>query len=151
MMYLPEIFNNDLFNDVFDFPFYGRNNKVAGEPKFSGLSTGLMKTDIKDVENGYELAIDLPGFKKEDIKVSLDKGYLTVSAENTVNNDEKDENGRYIRRERYMGSCSRSFYVGRDYTVADVKAKYEDGILKLDIPKRDKAVEEKEKYVAIEG
>jgi len=113
-----------------------------------------MKTDIKEHEHGYELEVSLPGYKKEDIHAELKDGYLTIQAATTKNNDQKDEKtGNYIRRERYSGSCSRSFYVGKDITQEDIKAKYENGILVLAIPKKDqKKVEaEEKKYIAIEG
>ena len=111
-----------------------------------------MKTDIKDMEGSYELDIDLPGFKKEDITAELKDGYLNISATSNSSKDEKDSDGKYIRRERYSGSCSRSFYVGEAVTKEDIKARFEDGILKLSVPKMENkpAVEEK-KYISIEG
>ena len=113
---------------------------------------GLMKTDIKEMENGYEVTMNLPGVKKEDVKAELKDGCLTISASSNSNKDEKDEEGRYIRRERYSGSCSRSFYVGDAVTEADIKAKFENGTLTMMIPKKEvqPAVENK-KYIAIEG
>lgn len=110
-----------------------------------------MNTDILESDNGFELHIDLPGFKKEDIKLSADGGYLTVSAEHNENNDEKDDNGKYIRRERYSGSCSRSFYVGEDLKKEDIKAKFDNGILSITLPKQEKQLpEKKDTYIAIE-
>lgn len=131
-----------------DFPmtrsFFGRNNA-----DYSGT---LMRTDVKETDGSYELDIDLPGYQKDDIKLQLKEGYLTVSASKNTNNDEKDENGKYIRRERYSGQCSRSFFIGKSIAQEDVHAKYENGILKLSFPKEEakKAVEE-QKYIAIEG
>ena len=111
-----------------------------------------MRTDIKDTDQGYEVTMNLPGVKKEDVKAELKDGYLTISASSNNSRDEKDDNGRYIRRERYSGSCSRSFYVGDQVTEADIKAKFENGTLTMMIPKKEvqPAVEDK-KYIAIEG
>ena len=116
------------------------------------MNSSLMSTDIKDTDAGYEVTMNLPGVKKEDVKAELKDGYLTINASSNSSKDEKDDNGHYIRRERYSGSCSRSFYVGDQVTEADIKAKFEDGTLKLLIPKKEEkpAVEEK-KYIAIEG
>ena len=111
----------------------------------------MMKTDVKERENGYEVAIDLPGFKKEDVSAKLEDGYLTISAQRDVNNDEKDEDGKYIRRERYTGQCRRSFYIGEAVEEDEIKARFEDGILKLEIPKKDVKAIERKKYIAIEG
>ncbi len=124
-----------------DFPFRTRT------------STNLMKTDVKETDNSYELDIDMPGFEKGDIKAELKNGYLTISASSSKNNDEKDKDGKYIRKERYSGSCSRSFYVGDDVKQEDIKAKFENGILKVSVPKKEEkpAVEENNKYIAIEG
>ena len=112
-----------------------------------------MKTDIKEKKDGYELEIDLPGFKKDEVTAELNDGYLTVSAAKGLDQDEQEkETGKYIRRERYAGNMSRSFYVGKDITEKDIHGKYENGILMLDIPKKapEKKVEEK-KFVTIEG
>ena len=149
-MLMPSIFGENLFDDWMDFPFerefFGRRNPLYGKNE-----KNLMKTDVKEVENGYEVAMDLPGFKKEDISAKLENGYLTITASKGSNKDEKDNNGRYIRRERYSGSCSRSFYVGDGVTEEDIKARFEDGILKLDIPKKDAEKIEQKKYISIEG
>lgn len=111
-----------------------------------------MRTDVKDTDQGYEVTMNLPGVKKEDVKAELKDGYLTISASSNNSKDEKDDNGKYIRRERYTGSCSRSFYVGDQVTEADIKAKFENGTLTMMIPKKEEkpAVEDK-KYIAIEG
>lgn len=120
--------------------------------RYNTPSTNVMRTDIKENDGGYELAIDLPGYKKEDVKAELKDGYLVVSAETKQDNDEKDGNGKYIRRERYYGTCSRSFYVGEDVTQEDIKAKFEDGILKLSVPKKEAVPKvEETKYIPIEG
>ena len=139
-MLMPSIFGENLFDDFMDFPFGG--NKI----------NTMMKTDIRDTDSSYELDIDMPGFKKEDIKAQLKDGYLTISASTSANNDEQDKDGRYIRRERYAGSCSRSFYVGEGVKEEDIRAKFENGILKLSIPKvENKPQVEEQKYIAIEG
>ena len=139
-MYMPSIFGENLFDDFMDFPFGGKK-----------INT-MMKTDIRDTDSSYELDIDMPGFKKEDIKAQLKDGYLTISASTSANNDEQDKDGRYIRRERYAGSCSRSFYVGEGVKEEDIRAKFENGILKLSIPKvENKPQVEEQKYIAIEG
>ena len=140
-MLLPSIFGEDLFDDwMMDFPFRGN------------ASTGLMKTDVKETENSYELDMDMPGFEKGDIKAELKNGYLTISASSHKDNDEKDNDGKYIRRERYSGSCSRSFYVGEDVKQEDIKAKFENGILKVTVPKKEeKPAVEENKYISIEG
>ena len=149
-MLMPSIFGENLFDDWMDFPFerefFGRRNPLYGKNE-----KNLMKTDVKEVENGYEVAMDLPGFKKEDISAKLENGYLTITASKGLDKDEKNEEGKYIRRERYSGSCSRSFYVGDGVTEGDIKARFEDGILKLDIPKKDAEKIEQKKYISIEG
>ena len=156
---LPSIFNNNLFDDFFGFPFYYDNRaEDKAEKKLYGHHAGnLMKTDIKELDNGYELEIDLPGFKKDEIKAELNNGYLTVSAakgsaSKGLDKDEKDKKtGKYLRRERYAGSCQRSYYVGEDITEEDIKASFEHGILTLFVPKKEAkpAVEEK-KYISIQ-
>mgnify|MGYP000771364641 CR=1 FL=1 len=139
-MLMPSIFGENLFDDFMDFPFGGKK-----------INT-MMKTDIRDTDSTYELDIDMPGFKKEDIKAQLKDGYLTISAARGLDKDEQDKKGNYIRRERYAGTLSRSFYVGDAVSEEDIHAKYEDGILKLSVPKKaPKAVEEKDGYIAIEG
>nr|WP_288452994.1 Hsp20/alpha crystallin family protein [uncultured Anaerostipes sp.] len=144
-MLMPGIFGEDLFNDWFSFPDIDK--------KFYGKSTDqVMKTDIKEKDNEYEVDIELPGYKKEDVKAELKDGYLTISAAKNVNNDEKKEDGKYIRKERFSGNVSRSFYVGEDMTQEDIHAKFEDGILKLTVPKKEaKKVEDKKSYITIEG
>ena len=139
-MLMPSIFGENLFDDFFDFPFGGYQ------------TSEMMRTDIKETDGGYEITMNLPGVKKEDVKGELKDGYLTVSASSSSSKDEKNQEGRYIRRERYSGSCSRSFYVGDQITENDVKARFENGTLKLLVPKKEAkpAVEDK-KYIAIEG
>ena len=149
-MLMPSIFGESLFDDFdnlmnFSFPdvdktLYGKHVK------------NMMKTDVKEKDNGYEVAIDLPGFKKDELHLELNDGYLTISAEKGLDKDEKDKNDKYIRRERYAGSMSRSFYVGKHVTVEDVHPKYENGIISFSVPKEEaKQVEEKKNYNSIEG
>ena len=150
-MLVPSIFGENLFDDFMDFPFnddfWGRKNPLYGKN-----AKRMMKTDIRETDGSYELDVDLPGFKKDEIQASLENGYLTISAAKGLDKDEKDKEGKYIRQERYAGAMSRSFYVGDEVTQDEIKAKYEDGILKLSIPKKEKkpAVEQ-ENHIAIEG
>ena len=146
-MLMPSIFGENLFNDDWmNFGFPEVDKALYG--KHAG---NVMKTDVKETETGYEVDIDLPGFKKDEINAKLDNGYLTISAAKDLDKDEQDQNGKYIRRERYAGSMSRSFYVGEGVTEEDIKAKYEDGILRLVVPKKDAKAVENKKYIAIEG
>jgi HSP20 family molecular chaperone IbpA len=146
-MLMPSIFGEDLFDDFMRFPMergitYSNNNS----------HTALMRTDIRDAGENYELDIDLPGYSKDDIKLQLKDGYLTIQAAREENHDEKDEKGKYIRRERYSGQCSRSFFVGKKLVQDDIHAKYEDGILKISFPKEEPKKEiEENRYIAIEG
>ncbi|MBS6736372.1 MAG: Hsp20/alpha crystallin family protein [Clostridiales bacterium] len=148
-MLMPSIFGENLFDDFMDFPF--ERDFFRGTPSRRTSSQSLMKTDVKELDGSYELDIDLPGYKKEDVSAKLENGYLTISASTNKNNDEKDKDGRYIRRERYTGQCSRSFYVGSQVTQDQIKAKFENGILKLSIPKVEKQQVEQKKYISIEG
>lgn len=143
-MLMPSIFGETLLDDFFDFP---RMSYTRGSN-----SSRLMQTDITETDKGYEVTINLPGFKKDNVKGELKDGYLVVTATTNSSNDEKDNNGKYIRRERYSGTCSRSFYVGENVKQEDIKAKFEDGTLKLSIPKKEALPEPEEaKYIAIEG
>ena len=151
-MLMPSIFGENLFDDDWmNFPFndefWGKKNPLYGKH-----AQNMMKTDIRETDGSYELDVDLPGFKKDEIKASVENGYLTISAARGLDEDEKDKkSGKYIRRERYAGACERSFYVGEGISQDDIKASFQHGILKLFIPKEpEKSVEEK-KYVAIEG
>ena len=154
-MLMPSIFGENLFDDFFeDFPWMDDNMDMKKTEKklYGRRAARLMKTDIKEQDNGYELVIDLPGFKKDEIKVKLEDGVLTISAAKGLDKDEKDKKGSYLRRERYAGSMSRSFYVGDHVTVEDIHPKYENGILSFSVPKAEnKPIEEKNKYIAIEG
>ena len=151
-MLMPSIFGNDMFGDFFTDPWFDEKEFKDMQKKLYGhRAKNVMSTDVKEVENGYELEMDLPGFKKDEIKASVENGYLTISAARGLDEDEKDKkSGKYIRRERYAGACERSFYVGEGISQDDIKASFQHGILKLFIPKEpEKSVEEK-KYVAIE-
>ena len=149
-MLMPSIFNDNVFDDFFDFPFY---DDKAEKKLYGHHAANLMKTDIQEHDDGYTLEMDLPGFKKEEIQIELNNGYMTISAAKGLDEDEKDKkSGKYIRRERYTGSCQRSFYVGEDVTEEDIKAEFKHGILKLFIPKKEaKPAVEQKKYVSIEG
>ena len=143
-MLMPSIFGESLLDDFFGFP--------TMDSFVRGNTSGLMQTDVKEKDSDYEITMNLPGFKKEDVKGELKDGYLVVTASTSSDDREKDKKGKYIRRERYSGTCSRSFYVGDNITQEDIKAKFEDGTLKLTIPKKDAkpAVEDK-KFISIEG
>lgn len=143
---LPSIFGEDLFDDMFDMDaMFGRKNPLYGKH-----AKNLMKTDIRETDNSYELDVDLPGFQKDEVQVELEDGYLTIRAEKGLDKDEKDDQGRYIRQERYAGAMSRSFYVGDGITVDDMKAKFEDGILQISVPKTTVEALPKKNILAIE-
>ena len=134
---LPSIFGENLFDDFFDDDFMRFPAWSGRDPLYGKHAKNLMKTDVRETENTYEVDVDLPGFKKDEISVDLKDGYLTISAAKGLDKDQKDKQGKYIRQERYAGACSRSFYVG-DVEAGDVSAKYEDGILKISLPKHEK-------------
>ena len=154
-MLMPSIFGEDMFDDFMrDFPFFDENAGNKIEKKLYGRhAKNMMKTDIKEKEDGYELEMDLPGFTKDEITAELKDGYLTISASKGLDKDEQEkETGKYIRRERYAGACQRSFYVGEDVTEQDIKAEFKHGMLKLFVPKKEaKPAVETKKYVTIEG
>ena len=154
-MLLPSIFGENLFDDFFDdVPFFDNRAENQIEKKLYGRHAhNVMKTDIKETDDGYELIVDLPGFKKDEIKVSLDNGYLSIAAAKGLDQDEQEKDtGKYIRRERYAGSCERSFYIGEDMTEEDIKGEFKHGILKLFVPKKEaKAAVPERKFIAIEG
>ena len=153
-MLLPSIFGENLFDDFmddfsrgFEFPeFPDVDKKLYGKH-----AKNMMKTDVKETEKGYEVAVDLPGFKKDEIQLELNDGYLTISAEKGLDKEEKDKKDKYIRRERYAGSMSRTFYVGESVTENDIHAKYENGILTLDVPKEEAKKVPEKRYISIEG
>ena len=154
-MLMPSIFGEDLFDDFMnDFPFFDDRDVKKAEKKLYGRrGRNLMKTDIRETDHSYELEMDLPGFKKDEIRVSLENGYLTVSAAKGLDQDEQEKKtGKYIRRVRYAGACERSFYIGEEVTQEEIKGEFMHGILKLTIPKKDaKAQVPEKKYIAIEG
>ena len=145
-MLMPSLFGENLLDDFFDVPAF---------PKFSGFGStisNIMHTDVKETESSYEIAMNPPGFKKEDVQAELKDGYLTIYASTNSSNEKKDSHGKYIRRERYSGSCSRSFFVGDQVTQEDIKAKFVDGVLKIDVPKKEpQPAVENNHYIAIEG
>ena len=148
-MLLPSIFGENLLDDWMDFPrmdFGDVDRKLYGK-----RAAQVMKTDVHEHDDKYELDIDLPGFKKEDIELALENGYLSVKAAKGHGNEEKDKNGKLIRQERYSGSMQRTFYVGEGITEEDVKARFEDGVLKLSLPKKEAKQVEQKKTIAIEG
>ena len=145
---LPSVFGENLFDEFFGDSF--EKNFFGGHsPLYGKRAKNLMKTDVKEMEDRYEVDIDLPGFKKDEVNVQLENGYLTISAAKGLDKDEKDKEGKYIRQERYSGACSRSFYVG-DVKPEEVRAKYEDGILRLTVPKVQAKELESHKPICIE-
>jgi HSP20 family protein len=146
-MMVPALWNDnlfDVFDDVFNDNFYRHN------PLYGRREQNVMKTDVRETPNSYEVDVDLPGFKKDEVNVQLENGYLTISAGKQLSKDEKDKKGNYIRQERYEGSCSRSFYVGDDVKKEEITAKLEDGILRLSFPKKSQKEVEQSKFIEIE-
>ncbi|MCD8348211.1 MAG: Hsp20/alpha crystallin family protein [Lachnospiraceae bacterium] len=162
-MLRPSIYRENLwdefFDDFFHEPFY-RTSASRGQtdlkwqgilPQVGPSLPHLMRTDVKESDSDYELTMNLPGIKKEDVKAELKDGYLTIQASTNTNNDQKDSSGKYVRRERYAGTFSRSFYVGEDVKQEDIKAKFENGTLILTVPKKvQQPVVEENQYIAIE-
>ena len=147
-MMMPSILGENLFDDFMnDFRFSAFPD--VDKELYGKHAKNLMKTDIRDMKDHYEMLIDLPGFKKDEMKIELNDGYLTISAEKGLDKDETDKNGSLIRQERYAGSLSRSYYVGEDITENDIHAKFENGVLTIDVPKREET-KPVEKYIAIE-
>ena len=154
-MMMHDIFGEDLFDDFMDdfafpaFPAFPDAQKAL----YGKHAKNLMKTAVKERDTEYELIVDLPGFKKEDVKVALENGYLTISAEKGLDKDEQEQKtGKYIRKERYAGACARSFYVGEDITQDEIKGNFKHGILRLTIPKKEaKPAIEQTNYITIEG
>lgn len=147
---LPSIFGENLFDEMFDDAFSLMPSFGTRDPLYGKHAKNLMKTDVRETDTGYEIDVDLPGFKKDEVQVQVDNGYLTISAAKGLDKDEQDHKGRYIRRERYAGQCSRSFYVGSGIQPQDVRAKYEDGILRLSLPKGQAAQLPQNNTVSIE-
>ena len=153
-MLRPSIFRENLFDDFMDDFRFSEFPELADVDRvlYGKHGKNMMKTDVKELDNGFEVDIDLPGFKKDEIRLQLENGYLTVNAAKGLDKDEQDKKGRYVRRERYAGSMSRSFYVGDHVTEKDIHPKYENGILRFSVPKEEKKpIEEKKHYISIEG
>ena len=158
---LPSVFGEDLFDDWMDyFPFgrdfdkeFSKAMAPAEHALYGKHAKNMMKTDVRETDDSYEVDIDLPGFKKDEVSASLENGYLTISAAKGMDEEDKDKkSGKYIRKERYAGSCQRSFYVGDNLTQEDIKGEFKHGILTLNVPKKEaKPAVETYKYIAIEG
>ena len=145
-MLMPSIFGTRDFDNFMDFTFPSVDKELYGKH-----AAQMMKTDVREVGDNYEVDVDLPGFKKDEIDIRLDKGTLTIAAAKGLDKEEDDKNGKFLRRERYTGAMSRSFYIGEGFTVKDIKAKYENGILSLIVPKKAQPQVEEVQKVAIEG
>lgn len=148
MAIIPKKIHDDLFDGWMDYPFKDLGFHSHNEPFFKKMNL-MMKTDVKELSNGYELNIELPGYQKEDIKIELNKGYLNISASNSSKIDEKSDNGTYLRQERYCGKCSRSFFVGEEITEQDIKAKFINGVLQITFPKINPEQNNGRKYIDI--
>ncbi len=147
IMLMPSIYTNNLFDDWFDFPdYHDLERRLYGKH-----AAREMKTDVREQDDHYEIDIDLPGFKKDELNLALQDGYLTIQASKGYDNEQKDEGGRTLRQERYTGSMQRSFYVGDAVTEEDVSARFADGVLSLKIPKKEAAVLPDKKPILIEG
>ena len=150
-MFYPKLFNDDFFDDFMGFDFPRLRNDDVERKLYGKHATGLMKTDVRDKDGNYELDIDLPGFKKDEITLTLDNGYLIVGACKAVNEEEKDDKGTLLRQERYSGAMQRSFYVGEDLSEEDIKAEFKHGVLNLLIAKKEKAKLPEKKQILISG
>ena len=146
---MPSIFGENLFDDFFDDDFAMFHEHGGPDPLYGKHAKNLMKTDVRETEDSYELDIDLPGFKKDEIDLGLNDGYLTISAAKGLDKDTEDKKGKYIRQERYAGACSRSFFVGEAVAPEEVSAKFEDGILKITLPKKTEKKLPEKKTIAI--
>lgn len=147
-MLMPTRRNRNLLSDFMFDPF----DAFFNTPTPAASTPTLMRTDIKETANGFEMTIDLPGFKKEDVLAELKDGYLHIEAQTKSESEDKDASGTYVRKERFSGKCSRTFYVGDDVEEKDIRAKFEDGTLKIDIPKKQEQPKlEEKKTIAIEG
>ena len=148
---MASVFGENLFDDsLSDFFGFGRMMPQISSELYGKHAKNLMKTDVRELDGSYELDVDLPGFKKDEVTVDLQDGYLTISAAKALDKDESDQKGKFLRQERYAGSMSRSFYVGDDVEAADISAKYEDGILKISVPKAAQKELPKHTTIAIE-
>ena len=152
MAMFPAVMNDTMFSDLFDDPFFSswRDMTERGADRMPAQT--MMSTDVKETDKGYDVDIDMPGFKKEDINLELSKGYLTVSAQRNSSHEDKGKDGKWLRRERYVGSVSRSFYVGDDVKESDIHAQYKNGMLCLQVPKAEATPQVETKHqIAIEG
>ena len=152
-MMFPSVFGENLFDDWMNDFGFNDNLFSSKNPLYGKHAKNIMKTDVRETDKGYELDVDLPGFKKDEVHAALENGYLTISAEKGLDKDEQEkETGRYIRRERYAGACSRSFYVGKEVHQDDIKAEFKHGILTLFVPKKEaKPAVEQKHSISIEG
>lgn len=149
-MMVPVRRNRNFFNNLMADPFDALFD--AATAPIQKMTPTLMRTDIKETPNGYELIVDLPGFKKDDVSAELKEGYLSIAAQTKSETEDKDEKGTYVRKERFSGKCSRTFYVGDDIREEDIKARFEDGTLKIDVPKKQEQPKiEESRSIAIEG
>lgn len=153
IMLMPSIFGESLFDDLMDFPFrdFDREMRKANKQLYGRNAKHEMKTDVHETEAGYEIDMDLPGFKKDQIQLELENGYLTITASKGLDKDEKTKAGKVIRQERFTGAMQRSFYVGSHVTEENVKARFEDGVLHLEVPKEETQKVPEKKAIAIEG
>ena len=147
---MPSMFRENLFDDFFDNDFSLFPAIAGRDPLYGKHARNLMKTDVRETESSYELDVDLPGFKKDEITLELKDGYLTISAAKGLDKDQQDQQGKYIRQERYAGACSRGFYVGNAVDPKDVSARFEDGILKISLPKQAQQALPQHPVIAIE-
>ena len=147
---MPSIFGENLFDEFFDDDFPMIPMRSIRNPLYGKNAKNLMKTDVRETDNTYELDVDLPGFKKDEVQLDLKDGYLTISAAKGFDKDQEDKKGKYIRQERYAGACSRNFFVGEGIEPRDVSAKFEDGILRVSLPKQVKKELPKNSTIAIE-
>ena len=147
---MPSILGENLFDEFFDDDFPIIPMRSIRNPLYGKNAKNLMKTDVRETDNTYELDVDLPGFKKDEVQLDLKDGYLTISAAKGLDKDQEDKKGKYIRQERYAGACSRSFFVGEGIEPRDVSAKFEDGILRVSLPKQVKKELPRNSTIAIE-
>ena len=147
---MPSIFGENLFDEFFDDDFPMIPMRSIRNPLYGKNAKNLMKTDVRETDDTYELDVDLPGFKKDEVQLDLKDGYLTISAAKGLDKDQEDKKGKYIRQERYAGACSRSFFVGEGIEPQDVSAKFEDGILRVSLPKQVKKELPRNSTIAIE-
>ena len=147
---MPSIFGENLFDEFVDDDFPMIPMRSIRHPMYGKNAKNLMKTDVRETDDTYELDVDLPGYKKDEVQLDLKDGYLTISAAKGLDKDQEDKKGKYIRQERYAGACSRSFFVGEGIEPRDVSAKFEDGILRVSLPKQVKKELPRTSTIAIE-